>query len=217
MKLYFEQSGEGDPIVLVHGNGEDHTIFAETVDVLNKDYTCYAVDSRGHGKSPKVKEFHYEDMADDMVEFLEDQDLRNVTFFGFSDGAIIGILTALKTDRVSRLVLCGANLSPDGMKPGVHRLFKAAYFFRKSPKLRLMLEEPHITDEQLLSIQAETLVLAGEKDLVRGEETEHIADLIPNADLQILPEHTHTSYVVHDPRAAAEFLVWMNQGGGSHG
>lgn len=213
MKLYYEKTGSGDPIVFVHGNGEDHTIFRETVDILNKDYTCYAVDSRGHGKSPKVKEFHYDDMANDMVEFLNDHDLNNVTFFGFSDGAIIGILTALKTDRVGRLVLCGANLSPDGMKPWIRRVFKAAYLFSRNAKIKLMLTEPHITDEQLKSIQVPTLVLAGENDLVREKETEHIADVIPNADLLIIPEHNHESYVVHEPRAAAEFLVWTNQGG----
>lgn len=217
MKLYYTKSGSGDPIVLVHGNGEDHHIFRETVEMLEKQFTCYAVDSRGHGKSPKVKEFHYADMADDMVEFLEDHNLENVTFFGFSDGAIIGILTALKTDRISRLVLCGANLSPDGIKPSVHRLLKAAYFFTRDKKIKLMLKEPHITDEQLMSIKAKTLVLAGENDLIRREETEHIADLIPNADLQIVPEHTHISYVVHEPRAAIEFLAWTNQEGGSHG
>ena len=47
--LYYETHGSGRPLLMVHGNGEDHTIFDTAVDELKEHFTCYVVDSRGHG------------------------------------------------------------------------------------------------------------------------------------------------------------------------
>lgn len=51
--LYYEQTGEGTPFLLLHGNGEDHRIFDELSRVLSHQYTVFAVDSRSHGKSSR--------------------------------------------------------------------------------------------------------------------------------------------------------------------
>ena len=84
VELNYEVIGSGDPLIMVHGNSEDHTIFTEAAEVLKDHYTCYLVDTRSHGKSGKVKPLHYKDMAQDYVEFIKALDLKNVTFFGFS-------------------------------------------------------------------------------------------------------------------------------------
>ena len=63
LQLFYEQTGTGQPLVLVHGNGEDHTIFDEAVEYLKDSYTCYAIDSRNHGKSESSSELHYEQMV----------------------------------------------------------------------------------------------------------------------------------------------------------
>ena len=88
IQLFYEQSGMGRPLILVHGNGEDHTIFDEAVDVLKERYTCYAIDSRGHGKSAYDGQLHYQDMADDITAMMEKLHLENVIYYGFSDGGI---------------------------------------------------------------------------------------------------------------------------------
>ena len=49
--IFYEMVGQGRPLVLIHGNGEDHTIFDRTVHLLEEKHTCYLPDSRGHGKS----------------------------------------------------------------------------------------------------------------------------------------------------------------------
>ncbi|MBP1556233.1 MAG: alpha/beta hydrolase, partial [Oscillospiraceae bacterium] len=177
--LFYEVKGTGDPLLMVHGNSEDHTIFDEAAEVLKDRFTVYLVDSRDHGQSTKVSDLHYSDMADDLLVFLNDLDLQNVTFYGFSDGGILGLLLAQKTDRISRLFVSGANMTPDGVKGSLKILVKFLYFFSKDSKLKMMLNEPHITAEELSSIKVPTTVIAGEKDLVRQKETEAIAAAIP--------------------------------------
>ena len=92
VELYVEKTGQGPPLVMVHGNGEDHSIFREAAAVLGACHTCYCPDSRGHGASTPVTELHYADMARDAVALMEALDLRDVTFVGFSDGGIVGLI-----------------------------------------------------------------------------------------------------------------------------
>ncbi|MCR5576950.1 MAG: alpha/beta hydrolase [Oscillospiraceae bacterium] len=195
--LFYEKTGEGRPLVMVHGNSEDHTIFNEAVELLKESFTCYCPDSRSHGQSTKVGELHYEDMAEDFIAFLEALDLHDVVFYGFSDGGIIGILAAAKCARITTLITSGANLTPNGAKPALRLLGRTIYLFTKDPKMALMLREPWIGDDVLHSIKAKTLVLAGSKDLVTEKETRQIAAGIPGAELRILEGEGHGSYIVH--------------------
>ena len=202
--LFYEKTGEGRPLIMVHGNGEDHTIFREAAAVLCKKYTCYLVDSRSHGQSSGAP-LHYDAMAQDMITFMEALDLENVIFYGFSDGGIVGLIAASRCSRITALITSGANISPLGVKKSLRLLFRVSYTFRKDPKIGLMLNEPQITDEMLKSISARTLVLAGSKDLIVPEETVHIAETIPNAELRILQGEGHGSYIVHKT-AVAELI-----------
>ena len=209
INLYYEIRGHGRPLILLHGNGEDHSIFNEAADVLSKSFTCYLVDSRGHGKSTPGKEYHYADMADDMIAFMEDLDLNDTVFYGFSDGGIIGILASMKTDRITDLITSGANLTPEGVDDKLRFLIRAMYFFIRDGKLKLMLEEPHITKEDLSKIKTRTLVLAGSKDVVKKSETVQIAEGIPNAAMQILDGEGHGSYIVHSRKIADLISGWL--------
>ena len=198
--VFYTKTGEGRPLVMVHGNGEDHTIFDEAVEVLKDRFTCYCPDTRGHGQSTPVGELHYADMADDVIGLMEALDLRDVVFYGFSDGGIVGLLAAAKCSRISTLIVSGANLNPRGVKMPLRLEFRIMYLFRKDPKLRLMILEPDIRDEELAKIRAKTLVLAGSKDLVAEKQTRHIAEAVPGAELRILEGEDHGSYIVHNRR-----------------
>ncbi len=200
--LFYEVKGSGKPLLMVHGNGEDHTIFNEAAEILSRHYKVYLVDSRDHGQSTKVKELHYTDMADDLLVFINDLDLRDVTYYGFSDGGILGLMLAQKTDRLSRLIVSGANMTPDGVKSGLKLLIKVMYFFKRDSKLSMMLSEPNITSEELSSINIPTTVIAGEKDLVVKSETEKIAASIPGSKLRIISGEGHGSYIIHNTRIA---------------
>ena len=205
IQLFYTKTGQGRPLIMVHGNSEDHTIFDEAAEVLKDRFTVYLVDSRDHGQSTKVSDLHYSDMADDLLVFRNALDMQNVTFYGFSDGGILGLLLAQKTDRISRLIVSGANMTPDGVKGSLKILVKFLYFFSKDSKLKMILNEPHITAEELSSIKVPTTVIAGEKDLVRQKETEAIAAAIPGSKLRILKGEGHGSYIVH--KTAIAYLI----------
>ncbi len=207
LKLYYKKSGEGRPLILLHGNGEDHTIFDQALLLLEKSFCCYAVDSRCHGLSG-TGELHYELMAEDMLAFLETLDLRDVIFYGFSDGGIVGLLTAARTDRITTLITSGANLTPQGVRLPLRLLIRLMTIGKKDPKLELMLNEPWIGDDVLAGIRANTLVLAGSRDLVSERETRHIAEMIPGAELNILKGEGHGSYIVHSEKIAQLILAY---------
>jgi len=202
IKMYYEVHGSGRPLIMVHGNSEDHNIFYDSRVLLSKHFTVYTVDSRGHGHSTRVEELHYDDMADDMIAFMDQLDLRDVIFYGFSDGGIIGLLAAMKSDRISMLITSGANLTPAGVMAPFRIIAKAAYAVTKDPKMKLMLDEPDISTDKLAQIKVPTVVMAGEKDLVLERETAKIAMSIPGAKLRIIPGEGHGSYIVHKSRIA---------------
>ncbi len=209
--LYYEKTGTGRPLMLVHGNGEDHTIFDEAVAVLRQHYTCYTPDSRGHGQSAPANELHYADMAADAVALIRSLDLRDVAFYGFSDGGIVGLLAAAQCPAITSLIVSGANITPGGVRPAARCGMLVDYLRRRDPKTKLMLAEPHIPDALLGRITAKTLVLAGENDLIRERQTRHIAAAIPNAKLRILPGEDHGSYVVHSQRIARLLLDFLRE------
>ncbi len=210
IKLYYEVKGTGRPLVLLHGNGEDHTIFNEAEDVLSSCYTCYLIDSRDHGKSTRVKELHYADMAEDIRQFLEQMDLRDVILYGFSDGGIIGLLLCMKTDRVTDLIISGANLTPNGVIGRTRLEIELLARLSSDEKIQLMKREPQIDPLQLHAVKARTLVLAGQYDAVSRQETELIAASIPGAQWKILPCEGHGTYIVHTRKIADIILGWLN-------
>jgi pimeloyl-ACP methyl ester carboxylesterase len=201
INIWYEKSGSGYPIVLLHGNSEKHEIFKVLVSQLSDKFTVYALDSRNHGKSGKSPELSYEIMTEDVAAFIRELKLEKPILYGFSDGGILGIMIAFKyPDLLSKMVISGANTSPDSVKPIGVKIFKIIYALTKDVKAKMLLTEPHITDEQLGRIEIPVLVLAGEKDLVKEEDTKHIAAMIKNSKLCIIPKEGHASYVVRSPK-----------------
>ncbi|MEY8352218.1 alpha/beta hydrolase [Lachnospiraceae bacterium 54-53] len=198
IRLFYEVRGKGPALILVHGNGEDHRIFDETALLLETDHTVYALDSRDHGKSSPVKTLGYDAMAEDVVEFVKALGLERPAFCGFSDGGIIGILAASgHPDLFSKLVLCGANACPQGLKASWLIFFTLLEKMTHDTKILMMLKEPHISGKELERISIPTLVLAGERDMIRESHTRFLASKIKNSRLKILPGEGHGSYVIH--------------------
>lgn len=210
LKLFYHKEGSGRPVILLHGNGEDHTIFDVAIKDLARSYTVYALDSRAHGKSDPVPTLTYREMAEDVAAFIRQQGLEKPALVGFSDGGVVALLVALRwPDLPGRLVVAGANMTPTGIKQPWRTLMRVQNRISPDPKLELMLTQPHLAGWQLTGITAPTLVLAGEKDLIDEVQTRRIARSIPGAKLLILPGETHSSYVVHSDKlypAMANFL-----------
>lgn len=198
VKLYYEKTGEGRPLVMVHCNSMDHKIFRKAIKKLSKRFTVYCPDSRDHGKSEKVKTLHYEDMAEDMFQFIISLKLERPVFYGFSDGGIIGLLLAADhAELLSALIVSGASLRPDSTKELPMRFFKLWSYVDRSDKMRIMMREPDITDEMLQRISVPTYVTAGERDVIKLSHTQHIAETVPGAKLNIFPKAGHTGYIVN--------------------
>lgn len=201
IKLYYEKSGAGRPLLLLHGNGESHDIFHEAIPLLEKHFTVYALDSRGHGQSPAPAACHYADFAEDVRCFIHAQCLKQPLLYGFSDGGIIGLLLASQQpELLSRLIISGANLVPEGIRRGWLALFRIIYFFTRDPKMKMMLKEPAITAEMLHKIQIPTAVFAGKRDMIKESHTRYIAANIKGSTLTILPGENHGSYIVHNKK-----------------
>ena len=162
INLFYQKTGYGQPLILLHGNGESHHIFDKAVDVLKNHFTVYAIDTRGHGESSSAQEYHYDEMADDIYRFISWLEIKNPALYGFSDGGILGLLVAFHhPGLLSNLIISGANTDPKGIKKGWLFLFKTIYTITRSPKFKLMLTEPNITDDMLKTISVPTYVTAG--------------------------------------------------------
>ena len=201
IQLHYMIAGQGFPLVMLHGNGEDHTYFKHQMAPFSERYQVIALDTRGHGQSPRgTAPFTLEQFAEDLKGFLDSREISRCHLLGFSDGANIALLFALKyPDYVEKLVLNGADLSPSGVKLStqapivlgwgllqvIRRLDK-----RAQPKwelLDLMTTQPHINPKALSALSMSTLVVAGKRDMIRDKHTRLIAKSIPGSQLVILP------------------------------
>ena len=210
--LHYEQSGTGRPLLLLHGNGESSGIFDRAIPRLAERFTVCAIDSRGHGQSSPVSEFHYADMAQDAADFIRLLGLEKPIVYGFSDGGIIALLLAIRhPDMIGGIVASGVNVHPEGLARRWLWLMRLQHLFRPDPLLRLMLTEPHITDDELRTIRCPALITAGSRDMLRQKHMRHIAETIPGGRYLLLEGETHGSYIVHSERIA-EIILAETQG-----
>ena len=222
ISLHFIQRGEWEPLLLLHGNGEDSSVFSAQMDYFSPKYRVMALDTRGHGKSPRGSApFSIETFAEDLLDFLDQQGLEKVHLLGFSDGGNIALTFALRhQERLLSLILNGADLFPSGVKPSVqvpivlgYWAARAAALFSRDavPKmelLRLMVKEPHIPPEALGAIRVPTLVIAGTGDMIKEEHTRLIHRQIPGSRLALIPGDHFIAQKNPEPynRAVEEFL-----------
>ena len=200
-KLFYKKTGQGKPIILLHGNGEDHTIFDVLTKRLSENYTVYAIESRGHGKSSRVKVLNYSDIMEDTAAFIRELNIQQPILYGFSDGGITGLLLAIKyPDILSKLIISGANINPGGVKKKWLFLMKLSYFFTRGNKLKLMLTQPDIPLSDLNKIIAPTVVLAGSNEFCTNKHTRLIAANIPGCVLNVLEGESHGSYVINSEK-----------------
>lgn len=199
-RLYYEEAGAGEPLVLLHGNGEDCGYFVRQIEYFSTKYRVIALDTRGHGKSERgTAAFSLAQFAEDLRCVLEKLETGPVHLLGFSDGGNIAMAFALRyPEMVRSLILNGANMEPSGVKFGVQAPIVLGYglcrvmgvFSARARKngelLGLMVTQPHVTDRELASIRVPTLVIAGDRDMIREDHTRRIAAGIAGSRLRIL-------------------------------
>ena len=201
IKLYYQEKGQGNPLILLHGNGENGGYFVHQVEYFSKKYRVIAVDTRGHGRSPRgTAPFTIRQFAEDLLDFMDQMKIDKAVLLGFSDGGNIALIFAMAhPERVEKLILNGANLNAMGVKPMVQIPIEIGYrfasiFAKKSAEARknaemlgLMVKDPNILPEELKKLRIKTLVIAGFRDMIKTSHTRLIAEKIPNSELAILP------------------------------
>lgn len=198
--LHYIEQGQGLPLILLHGNGESCDYFEHQIPCFATEYRVIAIDTRGHGQSPRgEKPFTIKQFAEDLHDFMDAHDIGKAILLGFSDGGNIALTFALKyPERVEKLILNGANLFPSGVKARYQWPIEFGYriaklFSKKSEEakqntemLSLMVNEPHIDPSELARLTMPVLVVAGTKDMIKDEHTRLIYKSLPNAQLAIL-------------------------------
>ena len=118
IRLNSLERGADTPLILLHGNGESLEYFRSQIDFFSARYRVIALDTRGHGGSPRGEApFTIAQFAEDLLSFMDSLHLSSAHILGFSDGGNIALCFALKhPERVRRLILNGANLDPSGVK-----------------------------------------------------------------------------------------------------
>lgn len=200
IKLFYQEKGQGCPLLLLHGNGENHEYFQSQIDYFSAFYRTIAIDTRGHGHSPRgTAPFTISQFADDLYDFMILHGIETANILGFSDGGNIALVFSMRyPDKVSRLILNGANLYSSGVKPTIQIPIIAGYhiasfFAGKSHEakahaemLSLMVNDPALTERDLEQVKCRTLVIAGTKDMIKQKHTELIHKCIKGSELVIL-------------------------------
>ena len=198
--MHYEEKGDGEPLVLLHGNGEDLGYFAGQMEYFRETYRVIALDTRGHGESERgTAPFTLEQFGRDLYDCLRKMETGSVHLLGFSDGGNIALAFGREhPEMVRSLILNGANLDPWGVKLSVQLPIVAGYGMvsllapflrecrRKKEILGLMVKAPHIDPARLKEIRVPTLVIVGTKDMIKQSHTELIANSIPDSRLCIM-------------------------------
>jgi pimeloyl-ACP methyl ester carboxylesterase len=221
LDLYYDVRGTGEPLVLLHGGVlTAETSFGAMISRLAETHQTIAVELQGHGHTADTERpVSLANFASDAVGLLDHLGIERADFFGYSLGGLVSIETAVThPTRVRRLVLAAAHVRPDGYHPEImdpaqmgvsprlpteedFAAMKAAYeavapdpdnFFRFLEKLQpVVVEFKGWSDDDIRAVTAPTLLIVGDHDFVRLEHAALMLDLLPNAQLAVLPGTTH--------------------------
>ena len=215
VRTYYEAHGDGPPLLLLHGGLCPVESFAAQTAALSERFRVWLPERRGHGRTPDTEDpYSYAQMADDTRAFTDALAIESADVVGFSDGANVGLLLAIGDPRrVRRLVAISGNFDPGGVlsadevpprgrqdeaSDGLAQAYAqlspdgADHFQVVVRKLeRVWAEEPRITADELGSIRARTLVMAGDVDMIRLEHTVELYRAVPDARLCIVPDAGH--------------------------
>ena len=200
-RIYYKDSGQGLPVLMLHGNAETHLIFEYYEKRLSREYRTILMDSRAHGRSTLKphcadKEFTITDMAKDVAALLDALHITSCILVGFSDGANIALefasLFPVQLFCAWKYQLFKTASTAVKKHPGK----LSAWLFQQQQLSSLLCNAPTMTKKQLHSIKAPVLLIAGTNDIVKVSHSRLISRLIPRAQLLLMKGDTHTSMFV---------------------
>ena len=199
IKMYYEIYGEGQPLLLLHGNGGSIKGHAGRIEYFKNKYQVIAIDSRAHGKTEDIGDsLTYKNMTKDINALLEYVNIDSCYIWGQSDGGIIGLRLAFDyPDKVKMLAVFGANVTPDttALFPSlvnmINKIKETTTNNHEKRLMKLMIFQPQIGFNELSKIDIPVLIMSGDRDAIRLEHTLNIFNHIENSNLFIMPGATH--------------------------
>jgi pimeloyl-ACP methyl ester carboxylesterase len=221
LELYYEIHGSGEPLVLLHGGLHTIELsYGAMIPTLAASHQVIAVELQGHGRTADIdREVTIGQFAEDVAELLKQLGVARADVMGFSLGALTALeLGIRRPDAVGRLVLAAAHARPDGYHPEIHdpstyatstRMPTAEDFGEMAAEYARVAPRPEDferfagklsaavasfggwSDDELRSVAAPSLLVIGDHDFVRIEHAAEMLELIPDAQLGIIPGTTH--------------------------
>ena len=212
LMMYYEIYGQGKPLVLIHGGGSTiQSSFEKVIPLFAKTRRVIAIELQAHGRtSDRSTDLSFEQDAEDIVALLKGLNIDKPDFFGFSNGGTTTLHIAIRhSETVDKIVLG----SPLAKRNGVPDWF---WSFMEQAKLENMPEQlqrayldvkpdrdglqvmhdrdakrmvnfKDIPDDQIKSIEAPTLIIIGDKDVITPEHAIELHRQIANSELAIIP------------------------------
>ena len=197
-KIYYEEYGQGEPLIFLHGNNGSIEDFYQQIPFFAKHYRVIVLDTRGQGRSTDLTNtpYTYEKFSNDLFQVIQQLNLNKVNLIGWSDGGNTALIfNAQHPQLINKTATIGAVLNPNGVSEElIGNLKNLANKPSEDTNLRLielMLNEPNITKSELNKIQNPVFIIAGEKDEVKESHTKEIQQNISKAELLIIPNSTH--------------------------
>lgn len=212
VRTWYDEHGQGDPLVLMHGGLVDARFFAPNVPALAEHFRVYTPERRGHGHTPDVAgPITYQLMAEETIAFLEAVVGEPADLVGHSDGAFTALLVARqRPDLVKRLVLISGGYDKSGealpdQEFDVDQVvgFVGPAYAEVSPdgadhlpvvvaKIGVMMQtEPHIDRAELAEIPHRTLIMFSDDDLMTLQHAVSMYDTMPDAEFAVVPGTSH--------------------------
>ncbi len=209
-KIYYEEYGNGEPLLLIHGNGANIKSMEYQIEYFKDKYRVIIADSRGHGKSElKTDSLTYNQITKDWEGLVNYLKLDSVNILGWSDGGIIGLKMGISQEtKIKKIVAMGANLRPD--TTAVHSwapekvrkdISKSKEMIAKGDasrdwQLELQLDEmlvyqPNISHADLKKINIPVLIMVGDRDIIKNEHAVEMFNNLSKRQLCIMPGINH--------------------------
>jgi len=217
--VYYEEYGEGEPILMLHGGPGSIANFSKVIPELSKNYRVIAMDTPGQGRSERARDLSFQLLAENASAFIDKMAIIKCYVVGWSDGACTGLLLAAnRPDVISKVFVSGAFSNIDGFTEeskafwstitpetvekslgGWHleyqRLYPEIDWKTLIQDLRNMVNNKiYITEEKLKSISSKVLLAYGDNDVFTLEHIVYLHKTIRDTELMILPGTSHSTF-----------------------
>ena len=158
MEMYYEVSGEGDPLIVLHGAYMNIPSMGRIIPALAERHRVYALEFQGHGRTTDIdRPITYENLGDDVAVFMDAVGLEKADVFGYSMGANAGLQLAIRhPEKVGRLIVASATYDIEGLQPA----FRA---FIPQLTVEMMLAMPFAEEYKQLAADPEGFPVLVEK------------------------------------------------------